>query len=96
MNQEENEFPHISIKDGVLSITISAEELAWVTEAKRDSIYKVKDNGSFLEDFANTLLNYRKSNAMELGITELQYFLDQIIDATIEHGSESVDYIEDS
>lgn len=90
MTNEEKEIPQILVSNGVLTITINAEELKWITEHKLDSSFKVLDANDFLSNFAANLETYQTSNAKELGISELQNLFSIIIDETYINGSEAI------
>lgn len=86
----EKEIPDIKVTGNVLTITITAGELKHIAEHKPESKYKIINENGFLEDFAKELRNYAKSNATEKGLTEFQYFLDEVIDETYTNASENI------
>lgn len=87
---EKNELPSIIIKDGVLSISITEDDLQHIAESNSESNYKIVDKRKFIEDFAETLANYQGSNAKEKGMTEIQILFDLMIDETYVDGSEAI------
>ena len=89
---EEKEIPKIEIKGDVLTISISADDLAFITEGRSEDGYVVKDKLLFLQDFKKQLDGeWQSSNAQEIGITELQYFIDNCVDEVYCNASESID-----
>jgi hypothetical protein len=84
------EIPFIYIINGELIIRLAATDLKLVAEHKPDASYQIINANGFLKDFAEALKNYAQSNATELGITELQYLFDQVIDETYINGSKYI------
>jgi hypothetical protein len=95
MAKTTKQIPKLNVSNGVLTITITAEDLAWITEHKPDSSYKVLNQKKFLTDFAFALDNYANSNAVETGCNELQMLIDEVVDETYTNGSEHIVDTED-
>lgn len=89
-NNQPKEIPDIKVSEGILVITITAEELQHIAESNPESNYKVINKNGFLEDFANELRSFAKSNATEKGLSEFQYLLDEIIDETYISASKNI------
>jgi hypothetical protein len=80
----------IEIVGDEIIIKLHKDDLAALAEYKPDSSYKILDRDKYLQDFKFQVENYSHSNAVELGMSELQYLFDQMIDATYEDGSEAI------
>jgi len=93
---EDKKIPKFEIKDDVLTITISADDLKFITEGRLDCGYIVKDKSLLLKDFTKQLDGqWCGQNAQELGITEFQHFIDKAIDQVYQDASESIDVKEE-
>lgn len=90
MSNYSDQIPSIEIIGNEIVIKINKDDLAFVAEHKPDSNYKIIDKDKFLEEFKFQLEEYSRSNATELGISELQYLFDQIIDEIYVNAGDSI------
>lgn len=96
MTIDNKEIPKFEINDDVLTITISADDLKYITECRSECGYIVKDKSLLLKDFTRQLEHeWAESNATEMGITEFQYFIDNAVDEVYQNASESIDVKEE-
>lgn len=87
----ENTIPIIDYKVDSIVITIPVDGLVFATENRVDGKYKVLDKVQFAKDFAFHLREYQSSNAVELGFSEFQMLIDQVVDQVVEN-CESIEY----
>lgn len=90
------EIPEIDVWNGLLTISITAKDLKFVTESRGDRRYQVGNSQEFLKELADQLQKSWHSNSTELGITELQYLIDEAVDEIYESGSLSINELDDS
>lgn len=74
------EYPTIKTDDDKLTIEIPLDALVKIIEARIDAKYKVEKPEKLLDAVKFELENYAGSNAVECGLSELQYLLDEITD----------------
>lgn len=76
------EVPVIKIIGNKLTISITKEQLIFVIENSPER-FKVNKPKELLHAFKKHLENYQTGNAVELGISELQYLFDMIAEQII-------------
>lgn len=75
-------IPKVLVSNDILTITITADELKWITEHRPDCNYIVHYKSEFLKDFAAELEHF--SSTSESGLSLLQELIDDIVDQTYE------------